>query len=346
MIGRHGTLGQNTVCKRFLRAAGLCILIIGLTSCSIALNKESYQVSAFLFDTEVSLEIYGAGSQAAGERAIEMMTGLDSALNIYESESEMAKVNQSAGKNPMTVSADTFAIISEALEIAELTGGAYNPAIGPLVELWRISQEKGTLPQPAEIQALLPLTDFRAVALDESTSTVFLPVEGMRLDLGGIAKGFAVERAVSILKDAGIESAKVAAGGNVYAIGSKQDGSPWRIGIRNPKKQNEIVGYVELKDQGIDTSGDYERFFEIDGNTYGHILDPSTGYPPKGVISCSIVADRPTLADALATATFLMGQEKGLPMLEAMSAVEGMIIDEAGTLHMTPGFEKIFALYD
>ena len=162
------------------------------------------------------------------------------------------------------------------------------------------------------------------------------------LDLGGIAKGYAVEQAVLILEEAGIKSAMVQAGGNIHTIGYKADGTAWRIGIRNPQQTEAVIGYVDIHDTGIDTSGDYERFITINGVKYGHILNPFTGYPPHGVISCSVLADSPVLADALATALVVMGVDMGLEKVNALPGVEVILIDSEGGIHMSAGAEGMF----
>jgi thiamine biosynthesis lipoprotein len=323
----------------------LCILSASLAGCGTSPQAESYRSSQFLFDTEVYIEAYGSGAEAAGIKAMTAMAALDKALDIYDPESELARINSSAGITPQRVSADTFAVVQEAIEMAQLTGGYYNPAVGPLVELWRGAKEDEVLPEPNEIERLLPLTDSRAVELNSKNQTIFLSISGMSLDLGGIAKGYAVEQAVSILRQAGISSAMVVAGGNVYAIGKKPDGTFWRVGIRNPLEVKGVMGYIEIRDEGVDTAGDYERFYTVDGRKYGHILNPYTGYPPEDVTSCTVLADDPTLADALATAVVAMGLEQGMAFLEKTPGVEGMIIDAKGGRHFTQGFENRFVPY-
>lgn len=157
-----------------------------------------------------------------------------------------------------------------------------------------------------------------------------------------LREGWRRDRAVSILKEAGIESALVAAGGNVHAIGNKPDGSAWRVGITNPQKIDEVVGYVEIRDQAVDTSGDYEQFYTVNEKKYGHILDPFTGYPPEDVTSCTILASSSATADALATGIFAMGFEKGSVDLGRIPGIEGLIINSGGNFHFSQGFEEIF----
>lgn len=318
----------------------LVCLLAGLVSCKG--RTETYRETRFLFDTEVFIEATGVNAKGAVTLALEKMVALDQALNIYDANSEIIRLNQSAGIGPHQVSADTFEIIQGAIDIARLTEGYFNPALGPLINLWQEAEKIGKVPTEQEIQTLLPLTKFQIIELDNANQTVFLPLNGMALDLGGIAKGYAVEQAVEIMQEAGIKSAMVQAGGNIYTIGYKADGSAWRVGIRNPKKTDAIIGFINIHDLAIDTSGDYERFITINSVNYGHILDPFTGIPPEGVISCSIITERPILADALATAIFVMGVDKGLDMLEELPVTEGIIIDLEGVIYFSQGVEEFF----
>lgn len=315
-----------------------------LVGCKLKQETETYRESRILFDTEVFIEAYGDGAQAAGEKAFEEMDRLDRSLDVFDPTSELSRLNQSAGTTPYPVSDDTFEIIQDALEMARRSDGYFNPAIGPLVTLWQKARDTGSPPGKPEIENALTLLDYRSIQLNAQDDSVYLPTTGMSLDLGGIAKGYAVEKAVAILKDAGIQSAMVAAGGDIYTIGNKPDHSPWRVGIKNPQDPEGVIGTVNLSDQAIDTSGQYERYFSVGDTTYGHILNPFTGYPADEALSCSIITDRPVVADAMATAIFAMGIEKGLRLLEDNADIEGILIDLDGQPHITQGLENQFVI--
>lgn len=318
----------------------LLCLFTNLVSC--AGRNETYRETRFLFDTEVYIEATGVDARTAVIKALDKMAELDQTLNIYDATSELSQLNRSAGTTPQRVSPETFEIIQEAIDIARKTDGDFNPAIGPLVTLWQKSKDTGRIPASADIKSLLPLTNYKVIELNSTEQTVFLPLVGMMIDLGGIAKGYAVEQAVAILQKAGIKSAMVQAGGNIYTLGYKVDGTAWRVGIRNPQKTDNVIGYLDVHDVAIDTSGDYERFITIDGINYGHILDPFTGYPPVGVLSCSIITDSPVMADALATVFFVMGTEKGLEKARELPGVEVIFVDAGGGIHMSAGVEGSF----
>ena len=238
----------------------------------------------------------------------------------------------------MTVPQEVIYVLQEALRIAERTGGAFDPTIGPLVDLWDIGGDNSQVPSQEAIERAISLVDWRLVELDTEACTVFLPKEGMSLDLGGIAKGFAADQLVAIAQEAGVQRALFDLGGNIYAFGAKADGSPWRVGVKNPQSPaGEPALAVAVKDFSIVTSGMYERFFEQDGVRYHHILNPATGFPVwNDVQSVTIVSKSSMLADALSTSVFILGQEKGLELLEA-EAAEGVIIAVDNKVYPTSG---------
>ncbi len=192
--------------------------------------------------------------------------------------SEVNQINQAAGKSGVSVSDETYYVIKEAVEYARLTGGAFDPTVGPLVRLWGINTEEARIPSQEEIDETLKLVDYNKVQFDDGNNEIFLEKEGMMIDIGGIAKGYAADKAVEFLRDNGIKSAYVNMGGGVTTLGAREDGNPWRVGIQDPREpRGEVLAIVEMVDMSIDTSGDYERYFIEDGVRYHHILDTNTG---------------------------------------------------------------------
>ncbi|MBP5158195.1 MAG: FAD:protein FMN transferase [Treponema sp.] len=237
---------------------------------------------------------------------------VDAAFGVNRTCSDIARVNASAGKDRVAVRPDVFLVIKTALGFAERSGGAFDPTIGPLVSLWGIGTEHQKVPSQAEIDAALALVDWRKVVLDESGSSVFLEKEGMSLDLGGIAKGYAADEVVRILKEKEVKRAVIDLGGNVYVCGNKADGSAWRVGVKNPLDGGTSVAAVLSLSGGLSvvTSGNYERYFVSGGRRYHHIIDPKTGYPGgSNVASATIVAASSMEADAMSTSAFLMGKD-------------------------------------
>jgi thiamine biosynthesis lipoprotein len=304
-------------------------------------SAEPYQETKFLFDTEVYIEAYGPNAEKAVNKAMEKMAAIDQEANFYSEDSEIALLNQSAGKNAVHLSKDTFELLEKSLEIAELTSGAFDPAVGPFVQIWQTAKAEEVIPSEEKILQLLPLVDYKRVIIDSDNLTAYLPEAGMSIDLGAITKGFAVEKGMKILKEAGIKSAMVRAGGNVYTIGKKANGNSWRVGIRNPLQLDKTIGYIEPINQVVDTSGNYEQSFSINGHDYGHIINPRTGYPVEGTTSCTIIAENPALADALSTAVFVLGHEEGLALIEKTPKVEGFMVSTDGVRYMSSGFEGL-----
>lgn len=320
----------------------ILIFLIGiLTACQSSSAEEVYRETRFLFDTEVYMEAYGPGAEKACKKAMDRMASIDQAANVYSDESEIAKLNEAAGKNSVSLSEDMIKLLERSLEIAEMTNGTYDPAIGPIVQLWQTAKTEEILPSSDEIKRLLQLVDYKKVELDTVHLTAFLPETGMSMDLGAITKGFAVEKGMEILKEAEIESAMVRAGGNVYSIGNKPDGTSWKVGIRNPLQPDETVGYLEPQNQVVDTSGNYEQRYIIKGKEYSHIIDPHTGYPAEGAASSTIITNSPSLADALSTAVFILGDKKGMALIEDIPETEGFIIGTDGSFYRSSGFEGL-----
>lgn len=243
--------------------------------------------------------------------------------------SELESVNQMAGIQPVAVSDDLYSVIKIAMDFAEKTDGAFNPAIGPLVKLWDIgfenssaddktsalTQKKSLVPSQEEISKLLPLLNYNDIILTDKT--VFLPKKGMRLDLGGIAKGYIADCVKSILVKAKIKNALIDLGGNIFALGKNPRGNNWRLGIKNPNiGSTNSVMTLELTEKSLVTSGNYERYFIEDGILYHHILDSKTGYPAKPNLNAvSIMCDKSVYCDALSTALFVLDSEKGCKLL-------------------------------
>jgi thiamine biosynthesis lipoprotein len=236
---------------------------------------------------------------------------IEKLLSKYIPESEISQLNQ-AGR--LRLSADTFYIIKKSKEFYQATGGAFDITVAPLVDLWGFTNQKHKVASQESIKAAMKLVGCDKIILHEENNMVEFKLSGMKIDLGAIAKGFAVDCTVKLLKENNIDSCLINAGGQVYALGERPEGR-WKIAIQNPRKP-EITGVLELKDRSVSTSGDYEQFFFEDGRRYCHIIDPRTGYPVKGISSVTVVTDSALEADALSTAIFVLGKEKGEELLK------------------------------
>jgi len=261
------------------------------------------------------------------------LKSLGKRLDRFDPASEVSKVNRNSGLGPVAVSNETFQLVAAALSLHQKTKGSFNPTVGPLSDLWqimmssKIPEDTWQPPDNDSIQRVLSLTGSDTVNMDPKMKSIFLPKTGQSLDLGGIAKGYAVEKAGSYLRSAGINNFLIELGGNVYVEGRHPGGKPWKIGIQHPRKPGEIIAWIELSGAALSTSGDYESYRVHQGKHYGHILDPRTGKPASDLVSVTVVSPFPTEADALSTAAFVLGPVEGLKLLEEWPEAEGIFVD-------------------
>ena len=288
----------------------------------------------------MTVTAYGKNAENAVDEAVDEINRLETVLSAQKKESDIYKLNQT-GRG--TLSADTKDIVSEALKINKTTNGAFDISIYPLMVKWGFTTQKYNVPSKSEISKLLKNVDSSKIEFDEKSSSIKLG-KNMKIDLGGIAKGYTSSRVMQIFKDCGVTSGLVSLGGNVQALGTKTDGTDWQIAIENPDKSSDYIGVVSVKDKAVITSGGYERYFEKNGKTYHHILDPKTGYPSEsGLKSVTIVSDNGTLADALSTSLFVMGKEKALDYWrEYKNEFDAVLVEDDGNITITDGLKKVF----
>jgi thiamine biosynthesis lipoprotein len=271
-----------------------------------------------------------AGAQAALSAGFREIKRLEELLSTWIETSELSRVNRAAGLEPVRVSDDTFSLLTKALAIAEYTEGGFNIAIGPAVQLWKIPEDP-RIPSPIELEIAKQYVDYHLIRLDPGRRTVFLEKPGMRIDVGGIGKGFAAEKAAAAMRESGATGGLVAVSGDFRVFGRRADGTAWPIGIQHPRQPGKILATTEANDEAISTAGDYERFFIKDGIRYHHILDPRTLHPARLCQSVTIVAPDGTLADGLDTGVFVMGPVKGMALIERLG-LGAVIVDAAGVV--------------
>jgi thiamine biosynthesis lipoprotein len=339
---------KNTMTMTTFRKISLIILILLTAVFSCSPGKDSvYKKTMPLMDTIVSITVVAESSDTA-EKAIEIAFAqigrFGDLINFYSDNSELAEINRNAGVHSVKVSPQTLDVIGKAVSASEKSGGAFDPTIGPIVKLWDFLNKKK--PTESEIVKALPLVNYKDILIDRADSTIFLKRKGMMIDLGGIAKGYAVDLAVESLKKEGILSGLVSIAGDIRTFGMKPDKRPWIIGIKNPRQtgeKDELVAKIRLSEKAISTSGDYERYFISEDMRYHHLLDPKTGMPTSGCRSVSIVTDRAVDTDAFSTAIFILGAVKGMKVVKEMG-MDAMIIDSSGTIHMTDAIKEKITL--
>lgn len=322
--------------KHFISAMLSALLF--LTGCSAESSPEPVQGTFFAMDTVMDFTIYGESGLI--DQSESLITSLESLVSVTDADSELYAINQT-GSGTLTGKASS--LMEQALEICRRTDGALDLSIYPIVRAWGFTTGSYQVPDEAEIQALLPLVDYRKIQYDAATGTVTLP-EGMEIDLGSVAKGYAGQLAAQMLREHGVQSALLNLGGNVQTVGTKPDGSPWQIGIKDPQGEDAMM-VLSVEDQAVVTSGGYERYFEQDGQTYWHIMDPSTGHPAdSGLISVTIVGDEGVVCDGLSTALFVMGLEKAADLWAQSGDFEAVFVTASGEVYITEGLRDRFAL--
>jgi len=282
-----------------------------------------------MLDTVIELRFETVNGTKGDEIADNVYSALGRLEKLFSRSlpaSDVSRLNAQAGLKPVSVSQEVLFVAEQAVYYSEISGGAFDPTVAPLIDLWGFLGQEYRLPGEEEIEEALTLVDYRMLLIDRERNEIYLPDQSMALELGGIAKGYIVDKALTILKEAGIKTAFVNAGGDIGLIGSRPDGTPWRIGVRHPRDQNKVIAVLQSKDGAVVTSGDYERSFEVDGESYHHILDPKSGMPAVQLASVTIVAETAIAADALSTTVFVLGPAEGLALIERLPGVEGVLI--------------------
>jgi thiamine biosynthesis lipoprotein len=259
----------------------------------------------------------------------------DAMMSLYKDSSEITKINLAAGKRPVRVSPEMIEVVEQAAEISRRSGGVFDVTIGPLVVLWQMRLKEGKIPSEEEIGRIRPLVNFRNIVINKRASTIFLQRPGMIMDLGGM-KGYIADQVAGLFKRRGITNALIALAGDIWALGHREDGKPWRIGVQHPREKDRTLTVLELSDRYVCTSGDYERFVIKEKKRYHHIIDPRTGKPSSGVISVTVVGDKGAVIDPLAKVPFIVGAEKGLDLVKEYGA-DAIIVDDQGKVTSTAG---------
>ena len=323
--------------KNWLSAALLSAAFL-LTGCSGAPAQEPETATFFAMDTAMDFTVYG--DAALLDEAETLIGSLEEQVSVTDEHSDIYAIDHTGSGS---LSGNAAELMEQALELCRRTGGALDISVYPIVRAWGFTTGGYQVPDEETIQSLLPLVDYTQIQYDAATGVVALP-EGMEIDLGSVAKGYAGQLAAQMLREHGVQSALLNLGGNVQTVGAKPDGSPWQIGIKDPQGEDAMM-VLSVEDQAVVTSGGYERYFEQDGQTYWHIMDPSTGHPAdSGLISVTIVGDEGVVCDGLSTALFVMGLEKAADLWAQSGDFEAVFVTASGEVYITEGLRDHFAL--
>lgn len=330
--------GRNRLVRmpyRVAAAGWLLVLLLSGIGCAgravmpgpVVVKRTQMQMGTLVTITSVASDRQVA--QTAASAGFQEIHRLERLLSTWIDSSELSLVNAAAGREAVSISPDTMEVLEFSAKMARLTQGSFNILVGPVVEAWSVL-DRQQVPSERTLEAVRPLTDMAALHLSQSQGTAYLARPGMRVDVGGIGKGFAADKAVEAMQRAGATAGVVALSGDIKTFGQLPSGTKFPFGIRHPRREDAVLAYVELQNEAISTAGDYERYFERDGVRYHHILDPRTLHPARDCQSVTVVAQDGVTADGLDTGVFVMGRERGLALIERLPGVGAVIVDRDG----------------
>jgi thiamine biosynthesis lipoprotein len=326
----------------------LLLIIISSVGCSSDSNKYSSPISetGFFMGTVVKIALYDKKEEDIIKKGFNRIKEIENEVSINIDGTEIDKVNDSSGKAPIKVGNDAFEITKQGLQYSKLSEGSFDITIGPIVKLWSIGLPEAKVPTQGEIDATLKLVGYERLQVKDEDKSIFLKDEGMKIDLGAIAKGYTADAVADVLRQNGVTSAIIDLGGNVFALGSRTDGGFWKVGIQDPfEERGQIIGTIEVKDKSIVTSGIYERFLEKDGKKYHHILNPFNGYPfDNEIAGVTIVSDKSIDGDALSTSVFSKGLKGGMEFIERIQGVEAIFVTKDKKIYITSGLKNNFKI--
>ncbi len=331
--------------RNIVLAYWVLLFSYGCNSQEVKLVKETRFLMGTLFDITVS-DPDPEKARKAIEEAFNEIHRIEHLASRYIQKSEVAIINRQAGKKSYPVDNEIYELLRKSIHYSQLTKGAFDVTIGAIThDLWKFENEQGMVPSQDSLFRSLRLVNFKNILLKDKYH-VMLKEKGMKVDLGAVAKGYAVDRGIEILREENISSAILNGGGDLKAIGVKSPGLPWKVGIRHPRKASDIIISLEAKNIAIATSGDYQKYFIKDDVRYHHLLDPHTGMPARGLQSVTVVAKETILADAMSTAVFVMGPDKGIEFIESQSELEGVLVSSNGEKIISSGLQKLIEIHE
>jgi len=302
-------------------------------------SAEWFSRDEAIMGTAVRVELWhenAAAARDAMDAVIQEMHRVDRTMSPYKPDSELSLINREAARVPVKISSEMTEIIARSIEFSKLSGGAFDITFSSVGYLY--DYRKHRHPTEEQIQQALPGINYRHLKLNRKKNTLQFARQGVRIDLGGIAKGWAVDRCIGMLKARGVTHALVSAGGDTRVLGDRR-GRPWTVGIRDPRRKGKVVAVLPLADTAFSTSGDYERFFEEGGVRYHHIINPKTGKSATGVMSVTVIAKDATTTEGLTKAVFIKGPADGIRLVESLENVDAIVIDAEGKMHVSAGLD-------
>ena len=313
---------------KFLSLICICFCLSGVISQNI------YKQKTYLMGSDFEITVV-AKTQLEADKQIAIAIGeisrIEALISSWKTTSETSNINKNAGASPVKVSEELFSLIQRALQISNLTDGAFDISYASMDKLWKYDGSMTQMPSKEAIKKSVAKVGYQDIIVDPKNSTVFLKNKGMKIGFGAIGKGYAADKAKKLLISNGVSGGIINASGDINSWGSKPSGSSWQVAITNPLNKNKAFAMLPIKDAVV-TSGNYEKYVTFNSRRYSHIIDPRTGYPSQGIISVTVFAPKAELADALATSVFVMGVETGIDRINQLKAVECIIITDTGTI--------------
>ncbi|URZ15173.1 FAD:protein FMN transferase [Clostridium felsineum] len=312
------------------------------------MNEEYIQSEMFCMGTIITQRIYGENGKEVMLEVEREMRALEKAMNFYDTSSEIGVLNECGFEKEIELSKEVYDVIRSAKYFSEISSGAFDICLAPIIKLWGVFSDKEKIPSRREIDTALRLVNCRDLILDDKSRTVRLSKKNMMVDLGGIAKGFAADKAIEIYKTRDIKAAFINLGGNVAVFGKRPEGDAWCIGIQNPlKERGEIIAALNINNKSVVTSGNYVRYFQKNNIKYHHIMDGRTGYPARSsLLSVTVIAENSMLCDALSTAAFVLGINRGIELIKRFIDVDAIFVTEDKKIKVTQNITENFYLID
>lgn len=326
------------------------LAITTLLLCLFATTSSYGQAAAFdstllLMGTRFELKAVCNNQEQAREAVlagIEEINRIETLISSHKASTQTTRINQNAGITPVTVDAELYNLITRCIKVSKLTDGAFDITFGALYRIWKFDGSMKTLPTADTIQKYQNRTGYQKIETDPKNHTVFLPEKGMSIGFGAIGKGYAANRAKQIMVKMGAHGGFVNAAGDILFWGHNELDQKWNVAIASPFFRHEVIGGLEIENKAVVTSGNYEKNFTLNGQTYSHIIDPKTGYPTTEAVSVTIIGPDAELADALATAVSVLGVSDGLKLINQLNGFECLIIDSKGSFHQSNGLALVF----
>lgn len=324
---------------QYRRLALMCVfaLMTAVTPAQAGWQRDQQDVMG----TRITVELYHDDDQAATDAIAAVMAEMrriDEDMSPYKPDSELSLINREAAEHPVRVSEELFDLLKQSLHFSELTHGAFDITFASVGFLY--DYRASIRPDDQTRKQAVSFINYHNVLLDETATSVSFAKRGVKIDLGGIAKGHAVDRCIDIVRARGVSSALITAGGDTRVIGERW-GRPWQIGVRDPRKRDGLVAMLPLENVAVSTSGDYERFFEEGNVRYHHIIDPTTGDSARELRSVTIIGPEATTTDALSTSVFVLGAKRGLELIDHLPGIDAIVVDNKGQLHYSSGLQRL-----